>query len=277
MPDASELVFLKLGGSLITEKSRPRTPRLVVMARLAREIAAAHAQSSSLRLVLGHGAGSFAHVPAKKYRTREGIKNPRDWLGFVEVWHEAVALNHIVMQALQAASVPAIAFPPSAGIITREGEVQSWDLQPMLAALEAGLVPVVYGDVIFDSGWGATILSTEELFLYLAGRLQPQRVLLAGIEPGVWADYPACNQIIPEITPDTLADLVPVLAGSAATDVTGGMLAKVQESLKLVDSVKGLKVMIFSGRSNGALLEALNGTPAGTTIHAGQLTALKKD
>ena len=53
-----ELVFLKLGGSLITEKSRPYTPRHDVIERLAREIERARGEGRGVRLLLGHGGGA---------------------------------------------------------------------------------------------------------------------------------------------------------------------------------------------------------------------------
>ena len=46
-------VFLKLGGSLITDKYTPLTPRPDVIQRLAQECAAAQAQAPDLRLLLG--------------------------------------------------------------------------------------------------------------------------------------------------------------------------------------------------------------------------------
>lgn len=55
-------------------------------------------------------------------------------------------------------------------------------------ALANGILPVVYGDVVFDEVRGGTILSTEDLFQHLAHQLHPERVLLAGLEAGVWAD-----------------------------------------------------------------------------------------
>ncbi len=75
-----ELVFLKLGGSLITDKKRPHTPRMDVIRRLAREIAAARNIRPDLQLVLGHGSGSFGHIPAEKYGTHQGVKSPSEWL-----------------------------------------------------------------------------------------------------------------------------------------------------------------------------------------------------
>ena len=263
----TNLQFLKLGGSLITDKSQPFTPRPEVLARLAAEIAMAIEKQPLLRLVLGHGSGSFGHVPARRHGTRRGVNSPQEWQGFVEVWREAAALNRLVMDALHAAGLPAIAFPPSAGVSAEDGDVFAWDLSPLRSALVAGLMPVVYGDVVFDRRRGGTILSTEDLFVHLARQLHPQRMLLAGIEPGVWADYPARKQIIPEITPAILEKITRALAGSAATDVTGGMASKVQQSLALIQEIPGLVVEIFSGEAPGLLEQALEGKRVGTILH----------
>lgn len=268
-PSASPpaLQFLKLGGSLITEKSRPQTARPAALARLAGEISEALSQNPSLRLILGHGSGSFGHVSGNRYGTRQGVRTPQGWRGFAEVWWDASSLNRLVMAALQAVGLPAVAFPPSAAAIARDARVASWDFAPLQAALEAGLLPVVYGDVAFDSVRGGTILSTEDLFAYLAERLEPGRLLLAGIEPGVWADYPACTRLIPEITPSSWNAVAPLLGGSGATDVTGGMAGKVSAMLALVERLPALEVLIFSGETPGLVQAALGGAQVGTRIH----------
>jgi len=265
------LFLLKLGGSLITDKNKPRTPRLEVIARLAEEIASACAQNPDLQLVVGNGAGSFGHVPAKRYGTRQGVHTPQEWRGFSEVWRDAATLNRLVTDALHAAGLPAIAFPPSACVTARDGQVASWDLSPMRRALEAGLLPVIQGDVIFDTVRGGTILSTEDLFEHLARELRPQRILLAGIEQGVWADYPACTQLVAEITPANLPEIAPALGGSNATDVTGGMASKVMQSLTLAQEIPSLEVLIFSGIQGELVKKALLGARVGTVVRADSL------
>jgi isopentenyl phosphate kinase len=264
----SPLQFLKLGGSLITDKDRPHTPQLETLNRLAQEIYQARQLDPGLKLVLGHGSGSFGHTPAHRYGTRQGVSTLGEWQGFIEVWQEAAALNHLVMAALSQAGVPAIAFPPSASVTARSRQVESWDLSPLLAALQAGLLPVIYGDVVFDRQLGGTILSTEDLFSHLAGRLHPNRLLLATVEPGVWADYPACTRLVAEITPASLPGLTAVLSGSSSIDVTGGMASKVSAMLGLVEQNPGLEVLIFSGLEPGQLLRLLHGESAGTRLHA---------
>ena len=262
------LYFLKLGGSLITDKNTTSTARKDTLRRLAAEIADALKLRTDLQLLIGHGSGSFGHIPASKYGTRQGVNSAEKWWGFVEVFREARALNQIVLEALLEAGLPVIAFPPSAAIIAQDGAIQSWDTQPLQAALAIGLIPLVNGDVIFDTQRGGTILSTEELFTHLAVKLAPQRILLAGIEAGVWRDHPACTQLLESITPSAYNSDNSGLGGSAAVDVTGGMRQKVEIMLSLATRLPGLKSLIFSGEEPGLVYQALLGDLPGTCIHA---------
>lgn len=268
MPNSQgpHLLFLKLGGSLITDKTTPRTPRLDLIARLAAEIKTAKSQMGDLQIVLGHGSGSFGHVPAKKYGTRQGVDSANGWRGFAEVWYEAAALNRIVVDALHGAGLPGISFPASGSVTAKDGQVAAWNLAPLIGALEAGLLPVVFGDVVFDQVRGGTILSTEDIFSHLVRQLHPKRILLAGIDEGVWDDFPACTRLIPEINAENWEKVTGVLSGSAATDVTGGMQGKVRGMLDLVLEIPGLEVIIFGGKQPGNLAAALRGEPLGTRI-----------
>jgi isopentenyl phosphate kinase len=261
------LIFLKLGGSLITDKTRPYTPRLEKLGSLAGEIASAFQMNAGLQLVLGHGSGSFGHAAASLYNTRLGVSGVNAWCGFAEVWYQASALNRLVVEALHRANLPAITLSPAASITARDGKIASWDIQPIQAALSNGLLPVIHGDVAFDLGRGGTILSTEDLFNHLARLLHPQRILLAGLETGVWADFPARHRLLKEITPDTFSQQSASLGTAAGTDVTGGMLTKVTGMLNLVEEVPNLEILIFSGEKSGNLGLALGGGTLGTRLH----------
>ena len=274
-----ELVFIKLGGSLITDKTKPYTPLLDVMDDLALQIATTLQAQPNLRLVIGHGAGSFGHVAASEYKTRDGYPRPsplihreRDtdeehyWKGFAEVWYQASTLNRYVMEALHKAGVRSIALPPSSSVIASNGQVAVWETTPIRMALATGIVPVIFGDVVFDEVRGGTILSTEILFNYLVKALDPERILLAGLEAAVWEDFPARTRKIEKITPETFEDIKRHVGKSAAADVTGGMEAKVKEMLELVQENPGLKVQIFSGTAPGNLVRTLMGETLGTDI-----------
>ena len=277
-----ELIFLKLGGSLITDKTQPYTPRLDIIEDIALQISTAIKNHPDMRLVLGHGSGSFGHVAATEYRTREGfvpraaplIRRERDtteenyWKGFAEVWYQASALNRFLMKALNKTNVPSIALPPSANVIASEGQVTIWETTAIRKALAAGLVPVIYGDVTFDEVRGGTILSTEDLFGFLARALNPERILLAGLESAVWEDFPARTRKIETITPQSFGEIKAGVGKADGADVTGGMESKVTQMLELVQQNPELKIQIFSGAEPGSILRALTGETLGTWISA---------
>jgi isopentenyl phosphate kinase len=104
------------------------------------------------------------------------------------------------------------------------------------------------------------------LFRELARQITPSRILLAGIEPGVWLDYPECSNLARRLSSADLPRLLPALQGSAATDVTGGMADKVQQSMALAKEISGLEILIFSGLEAGAVQNALLGANPGTLI-----------
>ncbi len=248
------MIFLKLGGSLITDKQGVEAVRQAALAGAATEIAAALASRASLQLLLGHGSGSFGHVAAARHGTRSGVRNMDQWHGFAEVSAAAARLNALVREALLSAGVPAVTLQPSASTECRDGKIIAYASWPVRRALAGGLVPLVYGDVAFDSTLGGTIISTEEIMVRLAGELMPAWLLLAGETQGV---LDANGDIIPLITPDNFAAIRPALHGSAGTDVTGGMASKVAGMLELVQTQIGLSIRIFSGSEPGNLTAAL--------------------
>ena len=274
-----ELVFLKLGGSLITDKTKPYTPLLDMMDDLALQIATTLQAQPNLRLVIGHGAGSFGHVAASEYKTRDGYPRPsplahreRDqneenyWEGFAEVWYQASTLNRYMMKALHKANVRAISLPPSSSVIASEGRVSVWETTPIRMALSSRMVPVIFGDVVFDEIRGGTILSTEDLFMHLARALSPERILLAGLESAVWEDFPARTKKIEKITPDTFDQISAGIGKAEGADVTGGMESKVKQMLELIENNHELTIQIFSGTEPGNIVRTLTGETLGTVI-----------
>lgn len=268
------LVYLKLGGSLITDKNKPYTTRPDKLAQIAHEIKSALSQNPDLQLILGHGSGSFGHFAVKDHAPfllsptlqEKWWENDEGWRGFSEVWYRASQLNRHVVEALHEVMLRAISLPPSALVTTENGIIKHWDLTTLRAVLQAGLLPVIYGDIVFDTITGGKVLSTEALMNYLAKQLPPERILLAGLEAAVWADFPGRSQKIAKVTPATLSHLTDKIGGSQSTDVTGGMRSKVDEMLRLVQQIPTLTVQIFSGEESGNVERVLSGEILGTLI-----------
>ena len=267
----NELLFCKLGGSVITDKDQVSTPRPHVIERLAGEIRAALDTDPSLRILLGHGSGSFGHVTAQKYHVRQGIGDQDDWWGYAETGATASQLNRIVTDTFIRCHVPVVSIQPSASAQACGGDLVSMDDRAVREALRHGLVPLVHGDVAFDSKQGCTIISTEAIFAYLAHRLRPARLILVGEVDGVYDRDPMVDPTarqIPRITPASFARLRAGLGGSHAVDVTGGMLSKIEAMVQLVAQHTVDRVHVLSGERHGALTRSLiePDTAGGTVI-----------
>jgi isopentenyl phosphate kinase len=264
----AELVFLKLGGSLITDKEVEATARPEVIRRLAGEVRRALDRCPELRLVLGHGSGSFGHMVAQRYQVQGGCT---DWRGYAWTGAAATRLNRIVTDAFLEVGVPAVSIQPSASARCHGGELMGLDVHPVEEVLKHGLVPLVYGDVALDELWGTTIASTEAIFAYLARQLRPQRILLLGEVQGVYSADPRLDpeaRLMPVIQASRVEEARSALSGSHAVDVTGGMQSKVQLMVDLVRELPGVRVHLFSGLVPGLLESALcdPGVDAGTVI-----------
>jgi isopentenyl phosphate kinase len=248
------LTFLKLGGSLITDKAREATPRPERLRRLATEVRTALDARPEMALLIGHGSGSFGHFVGRRHSTRAGVHNTQGWTGYALVSAAAARLNRLVADAFLEAGVPVLSLQPSASAVCADGQLQSMSLRAIETALAQGLLPLVYGDVALDNARGGTIVSTEEIFLYLAPILRPERILLAGEVLGVLG--PA-GDLIPHLRPNQLDSLPAQLGDSYGVDVTGGMLSKVIAMLELVAAQPTVTVRIFSGKQAGTLVRAL--------------------
>ncbi len=155
---------------------------------------------------------------------------------------------------------------PSASAQCVDGVITTMALEPMRAALAHGITPLIYGDVALDQKRGGTIISTETIIHYVTQHIPVDRILLLGEVPGVLDQN---GDIITHITPNTLADYQAALGGSSGTDVTGGMLTKVQDMLTLASRSPGLQIHILDGREPGLLQHTLSGeaTPGTLITH----------
>lgn len=256
----NRLVYLKLGGSLITDKRAEESVRTEVLQRIAREIAAARTDHPALSLVLGHGSGSFGHVSARRYGTRSGVADAQGWYGFGVTGDAAARLNRAVVAALLVEGVPVWSIQPGAILHCRDGAIADGSQVVVQQALDRGLVPVLYGDVVLDAVRGGTIASTEEIFTWLAQTLSPRRMVLAGEVDGVYTADPlrfAQAEHLRTITPADMRSIEAGITGSHGVDVTGGMLAKVRQCLELVQTHNRLEIVICSGLEAGSIYRAL--------------------
>jgi len=259
------LVLIKLGGSLITDKNKPFSEDLRTIKRLASEIHQAR-QKTTMFFVVGHGGGSYPHVPAQKYKTARGILGKESYRGIAEVQDAAARLNRIVVRELIKAEEDAVSLNPSSFMIAEAGEIKKAFLDPLLKLLDFGMLPLVYGDVLLDLKIGCSIASTEKILNFLALKLKSkfkvEKVIHCGKTDGV---YDRKGKTIAKINTKNFGKICMEIGSSDGIDVTGGMLHKVRESLVLAK--EEIPSVIINGTRRNELLKVLLGKPhKGTEI-----------
>lgn len=258
--------FIKLGGSVITDKTVPELPDRPTIKQLAADLRAALDVDTRLQVVLGHGSGSFGHTYAQRYGVHRGLAPDADWMGYALTSAAALRLNRIVIDLLLEAGVPALAIQPSACAAAEAGVLVRWQTETLAQALAHGMLPVIHGDVAFDSVQGSAIISTEQLLTYLARDpgLHPDRIILVG-EAGVYTADPRSDplaQRIPHIHRDNIGQVLTLAGASHGVDVTGGMRSKLELMWRLIESTPGLSVQLI-GPTPGLLTRALLGQAHG--------------
>lgn len=231
----ADRVILKLGGSVITDKSADCAINRAGLEALATAIAGAKHEG----IVIIHGAGSCGHPEAKRYHLDKGVT-----AGETEgicVTHRAVSgLNDAVVETLRSNGVAAIGVHPLHVAAADNGRLIGFENRHLETMLALGMVPVIHGDVVMDLSRGACIVSGDQLVQYLAVALSISRVGLATDVPGVLDG----GHVVPELSRQTLPSLH--IGDSAHTDVTGGMRGKIDELLALADAGTGSEIFHVS-------------------------------
>lgn len=211
------MLILKLGGAAITDKATPNTARLGVLRRVAAVLA--HYPQP---LILIHGAGSFGHILAKEYSLHLGYQYHEQKMALVRLQQQLHELNRLVVQVLVEAGLAAFPVHPVSMCIMEQNRLSEFFLEAVERTLGMGLLPVLYGDCVWDRAQGFGILSGDQLAVYLANALKAVRVAFGTDVDGV---LNAAGEVIPRFDLHALTQV----GGAATTDVTGGMLGKLKE------------------------------------------------
>lgn len=253
-----KLILLKIGGGVITDKTVRYGLREEVLSRIAQEIGEAWNKLGEAKLIIGNGAGSFAHYSAHEYRTAEGFVSEKSKIGMGWVRYDAVKLNQIVFEQLLRSNVPVFSYSPSSFMSVDKSKTQKIFMESVEDGMRQGIVPLVYGDVMVDKSKGCGVFSTEKVFDELARYFVKKyqvSVIHISAEEGVYKKGKA--SIYNEINNENFADVKEHLGGSNGVDVSGGMLHKVEECLEVARL--GVCSMIVSGMVSSRVRDAILG------------------
>ncbi len=276
---ALSMIIIKFGGSVITDKSRSfrfrakDTERLVTeLKSYQRAISKSRPTLKAEQLILVHGAGSFGHILANKYKLDEGFKSPKQLIRVAEVKKDVRELNLKVIKILIAHSLNPISISPSSIIVNNSKVIDSIDMTAFEHLMKLQFIPVTFGDIVMDKKLGFSICSGDQIILHLAKNFKPDKVIFVTNVDGLLANPPTdpkSQKLIEEINITSRSDLALVKSVKAkmkVADVTGGILTKLKISMEIAKY--GIESYIINGRVKNRLRNCLlDRDITGTRIH----------
>ena len=246
------MILVKLGGSVITDKSKKRVFKEKTVKRLAKEI-----KNSGEKIIVVHGAGSFGHILAKGYRLDKGFMDSKQIRGVARVQSDVKNLNLMVVNSLIDAGINPVSIPPSVVVECRNKKIEKINIDVFKKYLNLGLTPVTFGDVALDRKLGFCIVSGDLLMLELARVFKPKKAVFVSDVDGVYMDKKRMDKIDEKIFRNMKRKKTKI------PDVTGSMYEKVKIGLKMS---KFTKTMIINGNVKGRLCNALKGRKVVGTV-----------
>ena len=253
------MILIKLGGSVITDKSQYKKFNKEQTARLCREIA-----ESGRSVMIVHGAGSYGHVLAKRYAIQNGLVDFAQVSPAAIVHHDAMELGLLVTSELMAVGIPAASLSPGSCFVMDEGRLVVNDDEVIRRMSHVGIMPVTHGDVVMDRQKGFAIVSGDELMEVMARIFKPERIVFVSDIDGLYDSNPKENpeaRMIPEVTQEILDG---VSSDEDVDDVTGGVRNKMEAMLRMCSPDRDC--VLVNGTVPGRLLSLLRGEEVTCTV-----------
>ncbi len=246
------LTIIKLGGALITDKSKPYTLRKRILKRVTKEIADVLGPC-----VIVHGAGSFGHVPVIKRTLYDGFTGVSQLPDLSQTMLEVFDLRMAVTKALQEAGLAPVVFLPSNIFFMTSGEISGHFSGGYRQYLSLGMTLVFSGDMCADTQRGFSVCSGDKVVQLLALLLHPEQVIFATDVAGLFTADPKLEpkaELISEIALSQIHKYEKMADEAATPDITKGMRGKLDEIKRFEPILKaGAKVVILGMMESGIL------------------------
>ena len=254
------MYIIKFGGSVITDKAKKCCFRQGTVNRLALEL-----KHANKEIILIHGAGSFGHILAKKYKLNDGYRQKKQIEGFALTQAMVQRLNNLVLASLHNYNLPAVSIPPHAVFTLSNHKQSRLDSSIFQKYLDLGFMPVSFGDVILDRKLGFSICSGDLLVQLLAAEFKPEKVIFVIDEDGLYSSNPKTNKDATFLEKTTVKNLEKLTTSlDTHADVTEGMKGKIHTIKQIAKT--GADTILLNGNIHNRLYDTLKGKKVRSTI-----------
>jgi isopentenyl phosphate kinase len=265
----SNLLIIKLGGSVVTFKDKPLSPNYEGIDEILKVLGEI---KKNFKIIIVHGGGSFGHYWSVKYDMHTK-PYPYSDLGVSVVHESMIKLNHVIISKFIESKLKPYSVQPSAFVFNSVADpARIHDILAMTTGND--LIPITFGDVIHTSENKFSILSGDTIMSMLCTELHPDFSIFTTNVDGLYNDMNK-GEIVREIQVDKKDNDNIFLKGekqkdnpASSFDVTGGMKRKITESIRIAKS--GTPVYLINGFHPERILDIIHDREyIGTCIRKG--------
>jgi isopentenyl phosphate kinase len=251
---------LKLGGSLVTDKSKPYCLREEVLRTAAVEVRECREVGLFDQLIVVHGVGSFGHPPVIEHKLYKGFIDKGQLMPISRTQSKVNELRAKISASLQDEGLPVNYLHISSIATATKGKITRLDVEALRGWLKIGMVPVLGGDMVQDTAMGFSVGSGDQVAAILAKEFAATHLVFATDVAGVFETDPKSYpdaKIVPEISLSSMG-AVDLTHGKA--DASGAMSGKLS-SLSILEPElrQGMDAAIISMMCPGNLRAFLEG------------------
>ena len=234
------MILIKLGGSIITNKEKPLSPRKKSIDKIVRAL-----KKIDESIIVVHGGGSYGHYWSVKYNMHTKPANYNTH-GISVVKNSMVELNKIILDSFLKNKLNPYCLPPTDFIFGNKPIIKK--VKEIEKIAKTNLIPITFGDALWFGKKKSYILSGDKIMSVLANILKPRLCVFVLNVDGLYSD-PKTKKLIRELKGEK-----PLIIKSSK-DVTGGMKRKVDEATKI--SKNGMNVFFVNGNKPERIVEAV--------------------
>eukprot|EP01028_Stygiella_incarcerata_P012774 TRINITY_DN80441_c0_g1_i1.p1 TRINITY_DN80441_c0_g1~~TRINITY_DN80441_c0_g1_i1.p1 ORF type:complete len:285 (+),score=91.53 TRINITY_DN80441_c0_g1_i1:52-906(+) len=274
----ADIVVIKLGGSLLTNKAIPKEIREDVLHSCVEEIRTLRDQNTLQNICIIHGVGSYGHPPVVRHKLHHGLIHEDQLLALSKTQSEVQEFRSRLVHEFQMAGLPVILLQASSSMVCDGMKEKTYFCDPLKRFMKVGMIPVMGGDMVVDEKMGFCVCSGDLLAVAIARELGATKLVFACDVEGVYDDDPtkhADAKLIQEYTIGSKAlggegeekeDIAPGGEGKSI-DASGLMAGKLKwisspECVRLIE--QGMDVHLISMSHSGNLSALLHGESVGT-------------
>jgi len=247
------MILIKLGGSIITNKKKPLTPRRNTINKIAASL-----RKIDEPMIIVHGGGSFGHYWSVKHdmHTKPARYSVR---GISVVKNSMVELDKIILDSFFKNKLNPYSLPPS-NFVTGNKVIPK-KVKEIENISKSGLIPVSYGDALWYGQKKSFILSGDKIMTMLAKILKPRLSIFVLDVDGLYSDIKTKKLI------SMLKNQKPKISKNSM-DVTGGMARKIKEASTMASM--GLTVFFVNGNRPQRIVNAVKRKKFEGTLFVGR-------